>query len=142
MRRSRLAAAGLVVSTALLAAYTSSSPARSEPVASVAKRIASASTTDFRVVVTATNLGGGGEAPAASVTVRTFERAGGAWRRTSERRLAGTYFWKTITGPLAVCRLELRTTAATPAFRPRAIVQLLRSPSLGCGPASEHRLTG
>jgi hypothetical protein len=101
------------------------------------RTIAESSTTDFRVVVQATNLGGGGGAPAATVTVRTFERSGGAWRRTNERRLAGTYFWKTITGPLAVCRLQIQTTR-----RPHAIVQLLRSPSLGCGPASEHPLRG
>jgi hypothetical protein len=106
------------------------------------KTIASTMTADFRVVVSARNLGGGGGAPAAEITVRTFERSGGAWRRTSERRLAGTYFWKTITGPLAVCRLEIRTTAAKPRFRPHAVVQLLRSPSLGCGPASEHPLRG
>jgi hypothetical protein len=106
------------------------------------RTIASATTGDFRVVVRATNLGGGGGAPAAAVTVRTFERSGADWRRTGERRLAGTYFWKTLTGRLAVCRLEIRTTAARPAFRPHATVQLLRSPSLGCGPATTHRLTG
>jgi hypothetical protein len=104
------------------------------------RTIAESTTSDFRVVVQATNQGGGGGAPAATVMVRTFERSGGAWRRTSERRLAGTYFWKTITGALAVCRLELRTTGARARFRPHAIVQLLRSPSLGCGPVSEHAL--
>jgi hypothetical protein len=103
-----------------------------------AKTIATTTTTDFRVVVSATNLGGGGGPPEARVTVRTFERADAAWRRTSERRLAGPYFWKTITGPLAVCRLEIRTLPA----RPRAFVQLLQSPSLGCGPVTQHRLTG
>ena len=100
------------------------------------KTIATTTTTDFRVIVSATNLGGGGGAPEARVTVRAFERAGGAWRRTSDRRLAGPYFWKTITGPLAVCKLEIRTTGG----RPRALVQLLQSPSLGCGPITEHRL--
>jgi hypothetical protein len=104
--------------------------------------IATATTNDFRVVISATNLGGGGGAPTAAVTVRTFARADGAWRRRSERRLAGTYFWNTVTGPLAVCRLELRTTAAKARFRPRALVQLLRSPSLGCGPVTSHLLTG
>jgi hypothetical protein len=142
MRRSRIAVAGLVFSTALLAAYTTPSPARSEAGASESKTIASASTSDFRVVVSATNLGGGAGAPAASVTVTTFERASGAWRRTGTRRLRGAYFWKTVTGPLAVCRLEIRTTAAEPGFRPHAVIQLLRSPSLGCGPATEHRVSG
>lgn len=106
------------------------------------RTIATTTTPDFRVVVGATNRGGGEGAPEAVVTVRTFERSGGGWRRTNETRLAGPYFWKTITGPLAVCRLEIRTTAARPGFRPHAIVQLLRSPSLGCGPVTEHRLTG
>jgi hypothetical protein len=106
------------------------------------KTIATATTNDFRVVVSATNLGGGGGAPTAAVTVRTFARADGAWRRTNERRLAGTYFWNTVSGPLAVCRLEIRTTATKARVRPRAIVQLLRSPSLGCGPATTHLLTG
>jgi hypothetical protein len=33
-----------------------------------------------------------------------------------------------------VCRLEIRTTGPSAAFKPRAIVQLLVTPSLGCGP--------
>ena len=66
------------------------------------------------------------------MTVSTFERSGGRWRETNEKSLAGPYFWKTITGPLAVCRLELRTAGG----KPRALVQLLRSPSLGCGPVT------
>jgi hypothetical protein len=142
LRRSRIAAAGVAVSTALVAVYATSSTARSEAVASESKTIASASTSDVRVVVSATNLGGGGGAPAARVRVTTFERASGARRRTGRRPLAGAYFWKTITGPRAVCRLEIRTTAARPGFRPHAVVQLLRSPSLGCGPGTEYRLSG
>jgi hypothetical protein len=137
---SRSVAVTLVVVVALVAAALAT--ARDEGASAAAKTIASTTTSDFRVVVRATNLGGGGGAPAAAVTVRSFERAGGEWRRTSERRLAGTYFWKTITGPLAVCRLEIRTTAAKARFRPHATVQLLRSPSLGCGPVTSHPLTG
>jgi hypothetical protein len=135
VRGRRFLLLALALSAAL--AVGAAASARSMP---QTRTIASASTGDFRVVVRATNLGGGGGAPAAAVTVRTLERTGGDWRRTGERRLAGTYFWKTITGPLAVCRLELRTTAAKPGFRPQAIVQLLRSPSLGCGPATVHRM--
>ena len=136
---SRSVAVTFVVVVALVAAALATAGREQAP--ATAKTIASTSTSDFRVVVSAANLGGGGGAPEAAVTVRTFERAGGDWRRTNERRLAGPYFWKTLTGPHAVCRLEIRTTAAKAGFRPHATVQLLRSPSLGCGPVSAHRLT-
>jgi hypothetical protein len=129
----------VVVVVALVAAALAT--ARDEQAPTTSKTIASTTTSDFRVVVSAANLGGGAGAPAAAVTVRTFERSGGDWRRTSAQRLAGPYFWKTLTGPHAVCRLEIRTTAAKAGFRPHATVQLLRSPSLGCGPVSAHRLT-
>ena len=137
---SRSVAVTFVVVVALVAAALAT--AGGEQARATAKTIASTTTSDFRVVVSAANLGGGGGAPAAAVTVRTFERSGGDWRRTSERRLAGPYFWKTLTGPYAVCRLEIRTTAAKAGFRPHATVQLLRSPSLGCGPVSTHPLAG
>jgi hypothetical protein len=136
---SRSVAVTLVVVAALVSAALAT--ARGDQAPTTAETIASTTTSDFRVVVRATNLGGGGGAPPAAVTVRTFERVGSEWRRTNERRLAGTYFWKTITGPLAVCRLEIRTTAAKARFRPQATVQLLRSPSLGCGPVTSHPLT-
>jgi hypothetical protein len=136
VKRRRFLPVALALTAALAAGATAAAKSTQQT-----KTIASASTGDFRVVVSATNLGGGGGAPTAAVTVRTFERESDRWRRKSERRLAGAYFWKTITGPLAVCRLELRTTAAKPAFRPHATVQLLRSPSLGCGPMTKHFLT-
>jgi hypothetical protein len=136
---SRPVAVMLVAVAALVAAALATASREQTPTST--RTIASTTTSDFRVVVLARNLGGGGGAPAADVTVRTFQRAAGDWRRTGERRLAGTYFWKTITGPLAICRLEIRTTAARAGFRPVARVQLLRSPSLGCGPVSTHRLT-
>jgi hypothetical protein len=137
---SRFVAVAFVLVAALVTAALAT--ARSDRASSGVRTIASSTTRDHRVVVRAANLGGGGGAPAAEVTVRTFRQSRGAWQRTAERRLAGTYFWKTITGPLAVCRLEIRTAAARPGFRPHAVVQLLRSPSLGCGPATKHLLTG
>jgi hypothetical protein len=134
MKANSFLAVSLCVSAALvvLALVTARADAAGE-----VKTIATTTTSDFRVVVSAANRGGGGGAPVATVTVRTFERSGGAWRRTNETRLAGPYFWKTVTGPLAVCKLELRTTRT-----PRAFVQLLRSPSLGCGPVTVHALSG
>lgn len=135
MKANSVLAISLSVSAALvvLALLTARADAAGET-----KTIATTTTADFRVVVNATNRGGGGGAPPATVTVKTFERSGGAWRELNETRLAGPYFWKTITGPLAVCRLEIRTAGG----KPRTLVQLLRSPSLGCGPVTEHRLTG
>jgi hypothetical protein len=99
--------------------------------------IAEASARDFRTVLTATKTSGGA-APTAAVTATSFERRDGRWARTGTRELPGTYFWKTVTGPRAVCRLEIRTSGAGAAFRPRARAQLLVSPSLGCGRASTY----
>jgi hypothetical protein len=97
------------------------------------RTIATATTTDFRVVLTARRGSGGGGAPSADVTVHVYGRSGGGWHQTAARPLAGAYFWKTLTGGRAVCRLELRTAAAAHEFEPRALVQLLVTPSLGCG---------
>jgi hypothetical protein len=87
-------------------------------------------TADYRSVVVATKTSGGG-APTAAVTVDTFGRAvGGHWQRVGARRLAGPFFWKTVTAPHALCRLEIVTASS-----PRVTVQLLRTPSLGCARA-------
>ena len=72
--------------------------------------------------------------------LETYRRAGGRWQRTGSHELRGPYFWKTLTAPRAVCRLEIRTTGAAARFRPRALVQLLQTPSLGCGPPSQKTL--
>jgi hypothetical protein len=135
----RAAAATVIALAAMLAVYVSSSPARGDAAAGTA-RIGTATTSDFRVVLTATKLGGGA-APEARVTVTTSRKTGAGWRRTGTDRLAGTYFWKTVTGPQAVCRLELRTTGGVTSS-PRAVVQVLQTPSLGCGPQAAFPLTG
>jgi hypothetical protein len=96
-------------------------------------RIAEVSTTDLRAVVTATKRGNDAP-PTAQVAVSTFKRASGTWSRTGRHVLPGTYFWNTVTGSRAVCRLELRTS---PTRRPRLLVQLLTTPSIGCGRAHE-----
>jgi hypothetical protein len=102
--------------------------------------IASATTSDFRVVLVAAKRSDGAM-PEARVTLTTFEQLRGRWQRTGVHPLSGSYFWKTVTGPRAVCRLEIRTGGAQARFSPRAIVQLLLGPSLGCGPSSAYRLT-
>lgn len=140
MRARRVAIAGVIALAALLVAYVSSSPARIHADAAASATIGIASTNDFRVVLTATKLGGG-SAPGARVTVTTSRETGVGWRRTGVDRLAGTYFWKTVTAPRAVCRLELRTTGGVTSS-PRALVQLLQTPSLGCGPQAAYSLTG
>jgi len=141
MPRRRPAAVSVVIAVALVAgAYASGSTgARTETASTKARTVASTTTSDFRVVVEAVRRGEGA-APEATLTLTTFERHRGAWQRTGTHRLGGTYFWKTVTGPRAVCRLETRTTGAQAKFRPRAVVQFLLSPSLGCGPVFERVL--
>jgi hypothetical protein len=143
MRERRLSAIALGLLATLTAAALVTAPAGAREISSAAetRTIATSTTTDFRVVVSATKSGAG-IAPAATVTVRAFERAGSTWRQTSSQRLAEPYFWKTLTGPRAVCRLEIRTGGGRTGVQPRAVVQLFRSPSLGCGPTATQRLTG
>jgi hypothetical protein len=122
---------GLVL---LVAAVSASGSAQGSDHAVLAtKSIAAANTPDFRVEVVAQRRAGSGGAPTAAVTATISKRTGGRWRVTATHRLRSTYFWHTVTGPLAVCGLELATTRGRPGFRPYVAVQLLQSPSLGCG---------
>jgi len=89
--------------------------------------IATATSSDFRAELVAQRISGG-SAPTAAVTLKTFRRAGGTWDVLDSKRLVGTFFWNTVRGPRALCRFELAS-----ANRPRVTVQLLRTPSLGCG---------
>jgi len=102
-------------------------------------RIADVSTTDLRAVLTATRAGNGGQ-PTARVTVVTFKRAAGRWTRTGRHVLPGSYFWHTVTAPHAICRLDLRGGVPTQTKRPRVAVQLLTTPSIGCGRVHEFVL--
>jgi hypothetical protein len=95
-------------------------------------RIAEVTTTDARAVVTATRRGNE-SAPTARIAVATFKRTSGSWIRTGTRVLPGTYFWNTVTAPRAICRLDLRAGSATGASRARVLIQLLTTPSIGCG---------
>jgi len=94
--------------------------------------IASLTAADFRVSVVAQRTSGGA-APSASATLTSWARRGGDWQRSGTFALAGTYFWKTLTAPRALCNLQLVTAARS--TRPHVVVQLLVSPSLGCGTA-------
>jgi hypothetical protein len=125
--------------TALAAVQPTGTGARRAVVASASRvaSVATVTTRDFRVAVVATRLSRGAT-PTAEVRVAAAHRAeGGTWREIGERRLGETYFWHTVTGPRAVCRLELATTSR-PRLRPHVVVQLLLSPSLGC--ARTYRL--
>jgi hypothetical protein len=94
--------------------------------------IAVITTQDFRVAVVARRLDGG-STPTADVRVGVARRVGGSWRESGETRLGETYFWNTVSGARAVCRLEIKTAATGSASGPHVTVQLLLSPSLGCG---------
>jgi hypothetical protein len=117
----------LVAGSALAAASVASAAASSRTVATV-------TTADYRSVVVATKTSGG-RAPTAAVTVDTFGRAGGHWQRLGARRLSGPFFRRTTTAPHALCRLEIVTASLLGVLRPRVVIQLLRSPALGCASA-------
>jgi hypothetical protein len=130
MRRFHLAAIALAVAS--LATGASAASASATPIATV-------TTSDFRVVVTAEKTGSG-SAPTATVRVITSKRSGRSWRRTGAHRLGGSYFWNTVTGPHAVCRLDIRTSSLEARARPYVVVQLLLTPALGCGAAQRFAL--
>ncbi len=117
---------GLRFVPAVLTALAVTAPASA---ATPSKTIATAASTDFRAVLVA-QRSGGGSAPTAIVTLTTYRHAAGGWQRIGSSRVAGTYFWNTVTGPRAVCRFELAS-----AGHPHVAVQLLVSPSVGCGRA-------
>jgi hypothetical protein len=124
LKLSVLLAAFLVV--AVVAPLTSTAGS------SAARTIATSQTVELRVALVATKTSGGA-APSARASVVVFRRAGGKWKRLTVAPLPGGYFWKVLTGPGAVCRLEISTSSGrSPGGH--ATVSLLESPSLGCGP--------
>lgn len=90
--------------------------------------IATATSGQVRVALVAHELPGA--PPTARVTVTTYRRSQGRWLRVAGSRLRGTYFWRVVRAPHALCRLQL-AAAGTP--RPHVTVQLLVTPSIGCG---------
>ena len=105
------------------------------------KTIAAVTSVDYRAVVTA-RKSSSGSAPAATVTVTTYTPDKGRWALARDRRLPETYFWKTVTAPRALCRLEISTAGVATGRGPRLIVQLLLSPALGCGRTFSVALVG
>ncbi len=137
---------GLGIAAALVAtvyvAGSSADGADGASTAPAAALVGTSTTGDLRVAVTAQKADGGGDMPTAVVKVTTSQRVDGQWRRTGTHRVRGTYFWHTVTGRRAVCRLEIRTAGTGASFRPHVVVQLLLTPSLGCGSAYRYALTG
>jgi EmrB/QacA subfamily drug resistance transporter len=68
------------------------------------------------------------------VRVGLARRVDGGWREVDELRLDETDFWRTSAAH-ALCRLALGTAGTQRSFRPYLTVQVLLSPSLGCGRA-------
>jgi hypothetical protein len=93
--------------------------------------VAIVTTKEFRVAVVAMRLSGA--PPTADLRVGLARRAGGRWREVVEHHLGERYFWNTVSDRHAVCRLEIVTAGTRHSPRSRVIVQLLLSPSLGCG---------
>lgn len=123
----------MVVLVAMLGGVAASESRSATP--SSAQRVVTVgevTTKDYRAVVVAHRLGG--SPPTAEVRVGSARRVGGRWRELGEKRLDETYFWNSVTGPGAVCRLEIETVApGRRSFKPAVTVRLLQSPSLGCG---------
>jgi hypothetical protein len=109
------------------------------PTTSPAVSVATLTARDLRVAVVAVRSSGG-TTPTAEVRVALARKIGRSWRETGEMRLPEVYFWRTVTGPRAICKLEITTVAAPDPLRPHVTVRLLRSPSLGCGPLHRFAL--
>jgi hypothetical protein len=97
-----------------------------------AATIATLASVDYRAVVTARPVSSG-SAASAIVDVFLYRRTSRSWTLELRRRLPETYFWKTVNAPRALCRLAISTAVPGAGGRGRLIVQLLRSPAVGCG---------
>jgi hypothetical protein len=117
----------LLVTIAVLAL---AAPAVAAPPAST-KAVATIGKGTVRAILTAHKTSGG-LSPTASVTVVGYRASGNKWIRTGAAPLRGTYFWKVITHPHAVCHLKLAGANLT--------VSLLETPSIGCAPVLTMRV--
>jgi hypothetical protein len=94
--------------------------------------VAIVTTPEFRVAIVATRLTGESP-PTAEVRLGFARRVGSSWREFDERRLGERYFWNTVSRPHAICRLEIATAGTRRSPGAQVAVQLLLSPSVGCG---------
>ena len=112
------AVAVVVLAAAVLAAPVAAAGGGTRTIALVTKG-------KVRAAVTAHETSGG-KAPTAAITVIGYRSAAGhRWQRTRTQRLTGTFFWKTVTGPLALCRIVLSGSTLT--------ISVRVTPSIGCG---------
>jgi hypothetical protein len=94
--------------------------------------VAVVTTQEFHVAVVAKRLNGASPATA-DVRVGLARRVRGSWREFGERRLGERYFWNVVSGAHSVCRLEIETVGTRRRPGSQVTVQLLLSPSVGCG---------
>lgn len=85
-------------------------------------------TQGFMRAVVAAHKTSGGQAPTAAITVTVYRVDRHAWHHIRTHRLTGTFFWKTVTAPQTLCRLELAGA--------RLSISVLVSPSIGCSKTS------
>jgi hypothetical protein len=141
--RKRTVAVALALAAAVLAVASaqpaqSSRHVRASPTTSPAISVATVTARDLRAAVVAVRTSGG-TIPTAEVRVALSRKIDGSWRETGEMRLREAYFWRTASGPRSICRFEI-ATAGSPTSRGYVALQLLRSPSLGCGPLHRFAL--
>jgi hypothetical protein len=122
-----LATATAVTALAALAAGTVAASGGAAKAARVST-VAAATTVDYRVVVKAEKTSNGA-APTAAATVTISRKVAGRWQPLATHRLPGTYFWKVVTAPAAICSLSVTTGSPSP----HVSVTLLETPSIGCG---------
>ena len=120
--------------TAAMLVPAGTAAAASESTNLAATTIATVSSSDFRAELVAHRVSSG-RAPTASATLTAYRHVGHGWRRLMSRRLAATFFWKTLIGPRSICRFELASTGHA-----HVTVQLLQSPALGCSPSQSISL--
>jgi hypothetical protein len=132
-----LAAAGLLSMAAAGSATGASQPAQ--------RQLATATLSEFRVVVTATR--DPGHPPLATVTAAGYRRPGGRWQLIATRRIgkASGWFWFSVeTCSLTTTQLKNNTASASPSVvtSDSIKVSLLVTPAIGCSRIYRTHWTG
>jgi hypothetical protein len=135
------AGAALALSAVVLAGSATATSSGSGALQSARRTatVAVVTTPAFRVAVVARRVSGA-LPPTAEVRVGLARRVGVSWREFGEKRLLETYFWNTVSRPHAICRLAIVTVGTRRSPRSQVTIQLLLSPSVGCGRVYRVRL--
>ena len=137
MRRAAIIAA-LIAALGAVTAVAASAAGASHP---QRRQFAVTTSSDFRVVLTATRKGG--HSLMATVTAAGYQRSGSDWKLIAAKRIgkAGGWFWRSVnTCSLTVAQFKNTKTGSPPeeAFD-SAKVSLLMTPATGCSPTyREH----